>query len=341
MLPPENGTRREESMQLTVAEARALLERAMRRLGHDETDAYLIADHLLDCELRGLGYGGLSRALSIAERFQREGDRRKPIRVVRESAATALIDGGDNLGYVVGHRATKLAIEKAKAAGVAMVGANDTWYTGMLSYFAEMAAAEGLATMIASNATAWVAPAGATEGRFGTNPMAFGFPSTGDPIIWDIGTSMIMHAEVVLHGRLGTELPEGVAYDPAGRPTRDPAAALAGCLAAWGGHKGSGLGLVVQLLGMMAGSPAMPEGLQQFGFVIVAMDPGSLVDAATFRREVADYAEAVRRTRPVEGGAAVRMPFDRSAAERRRRLAEDAIEVADVVHRRLLEAAGG
>ena len=66
--------------------------------------------------------------------------------------------------------------------------------------------------MIASNASPWVAPHGATEGRFGTNPICVGFPSADEPVIWDIGTSAIMHAEVKLADALGQQLPEGVAY---------------------------------------------------------------------------------------------------------------------------------
>jgi delta1-piperideine-2-carboxylate reductase len=327
-------------MRLTVAEARALAERAMRSIGHDQRDAWLIADHLIDCELRGVAYGGLARAVSIVERFKRLGDRRKPMRVVRETPVSALIEGGDQLGYLAAHKATELAIAKAKASGIGAVGANDNWYTGMLSYYAEMAAKEGFVSMSASNAGPWVAPQGGTQGRFGTNPLCFGFPTTGDPVIWDIGTSAIMHAEVTLAKRLGKPLPEGVAFGPDGRPTRDPDAAFAGAFAPWGGHKGSGLGLAVQMLGMMTGAPGLPTDMAEFGFLIVLMDPGMFVDHEQYRKDVSAYAEAVRATRPVEGGAKVRMPFDRSAAERRRRLAEDAIEVEDEVHARLTALIG-
>jgi delta1-piperideine-2-carboxylate reductase len=243
-------------MKLTVRAARDLAERVMAALGHDATDAALIADHLIDCELRGLGYGGLARAISIAERLARTGDRRGAIRILHETPVSARLDGGDQLGYLVAHRATQIAIEKAEMTGIAVVGASDTWYTGMLSYYAEIAAARGLVSVIASNASPWVAPHGATEGRFGTNPICFGFPSADEPIVWDVGTSAIIHAEVTLARRLGQQLPVGVAFDSEGELTRDPGTALAGALAAWGGHKGSGLGIVVQLLGIMAGSNA-------------------------------------------------------------------------------------
>jgi len=327
-------------MRLKVAEARELAERAMRSVGHDQRDAWLIADHLIDCELRGVSYGGLARCVSIVERFKRLGDRRKPLRVVRETPVSALVEGGDQVGYLPGYKATEIAIAKAKVTGLAAVGSNDHWYTGMLSYYAEMAAREGLVSMISASAGPWVAPQGGVQGRFGTNPLCFGFPTTGDPVIWDIGTSAIMHAEVTLAKRLGKPLPEGAAFGPDGRPTRDPDAAFAGAFAPWGGHKGSGLGLMIQLLGVLTGCPAMPTDIADFGFLIVLMSPGLFVDPEQFRKDAQAYAEAVRATLPVEGGGPVRMPFDRSAAERRRRLAEDAIEIDDTVHARLTALLG-
>jgi LDH2 family malate/lactate/ureidoglycolate dehydrogenase len=323
-------------MKLTINEAHGLAERVMAALGHDAADAAVIADHLIDCELRGLGYGGLARAISIAERFAST-DRRRAIRVVYETPVSARIDGGDNLGYIVAHHGTMLAIEKAETVGIAVVGASDTWYTGMLSYYAEIAAARGLVSMIASNASPWVAPFGSTQGRLGTNPICFGFPSAAEPIIWDIGTSAIIHAEVTLARRLGRELPENVAFDAEGQPTRDPAAALAGAFAAWGGHKGSGLGIVVQLLGIMAGSPPIPGELAGFGFVIVAIRPDLMGPAESFRPNVSAFADAVRSARPVAGEAPVRMPFDRSRAERQRRRDENAIEVPEQLVAQLIE----
>jgi LDH2 family malate/lactate/ureidoglycolate dehydrogenase len=346
-------------MRLTVEQARGLVDRVMCAVGYDADDARLIADHLIDCELRGVAYGGLARALSVVERVGRTGVSRAPIRVTKESPVSASLDGGDRIGYVVAYRAMQLAIEKASAAGIAIVGAHNTWYTGMLSYYAEKAAARGLVSIIASNASPWVAPHGSSEGRFGTNPICVGFPCRGvrlldhrsfsgdgqtdenvdGPVIWDIGTSAIMHAEVALAQRLGEQLPEGVAFDAAGRPTRDPAAALDGAFAAWGGHKGSGLGIVVQLFGALAGSPAIPPEMAGFGMIVIAIRPDVLTDTENFQSEVARYAESVREARPVEGGPAVRMPFDRSRAERRRRLEENAIDVADAVHATLVEIA--
>jgi delta1-piperideine-2-carboxylate reductase len=327
-------------MQLTIQQAHRLAVRVMSAIGHDEADSGLIADHLIDCELRGLSYGGLARAISIAERIARTGDRRRPIQLQHETPVSAQLDGGDHLGYIVAHRATAIAVDKAAVSGVAVVGANETWYTGMLSYYAEIAAARGLVSVIASNASPWVAPHGATEGRLGTNPICFGFPSADEPVIWDVGTSAIIHAEVTLARRLGRQLPEAVAFDRDGQPTRDPASALAGAFATWGGHKGSGLGIVVQLLGIMAGSPPIPPDLAGFGFIIFAMRPDLFGSAETFRSRGSAFAGAVRTARPVPGGVAARMPFDRSRQDRRRRLAEDIVDIPDMLFDQLARIAG-
>jgi len=149
-----------------------------------------------------------------------------------------------------------------------------------------------------------------------------------------------LERRIIIRLRADRDARENVAFDRDGRPTRDPAAALAGAFAAWGGHKGSGLGIVVQLLGIMAGSPPIPPDLAGFGFLIVTMRPDLLGPAETFRDNVSAYAQAVRTARPVAGGDAVRMPFDRSRGDRKRRLDLDRIDVPDVLFEQLTRLAG-
>lgn len=326
-------------MRIAIDDARRLLATVMHRLGHDDDESAIIADHLLDSELRGLVQGGLARALSIGERLARTGRSRRPIRIAHETAIAARLDGGDQIGYLVARRATEVALDKVRAHGLALVGAHDTWYTGMLSYYAEMAVAQRKVAMIASNASAWVAPHGATEGRFGTNPLCFGFPTPGAPVIWDIGTSIIIHADAMLARRLGKPLAPGVAYDAQGQPTIDPAAALGGALMAWGGAKGSGLGLVVQLLGILAGSTVMPQDLAGFGFLVVLIDPDLLSPGADFPAQVAEYVDWLRSARPADPDTPVRVPFERSMKVRAARMAEGYLDVPDPIHRSLVELA--
>ena len=186
-------------MKLNLSEARTLAVAALKALDLNDEAAGATADHLVDAALRGVTFGSLPRILAIAEKMQ-EGDNRRPIRVIRETPVSALLDGGDQVGYYVAHRATRMAIEKAKKSGIAIVGANNTFYTGLFSYYMEMVTREGLVAMAIGNGPAVVAPEGAIDPRLGTNPIAFGFPSaSGDPVIWDIGTCAIMHGEVLLH----------------------------------------------------------------------------------------------------------------------------------------------
>jgi delta1-piperideine-2-carboxylate reductase len=93
------------------------------------------------------------------------------------AGVSALVHGGENFGYLVAYKAMELAIARAKMHGVAVIGANSTsWYMGMLSYYAEWIAGHDLVSIVASNALPWVAPFSGTEGRFGTNPICYGFP---------------------------------------------------------------------------------------------------------------------------------------------------------------------
>jgi LDH2 family malate/lactate/ureidoglycolate dehydrogenase len=319
-------------MRVSIRQAEKLAHDSLSVLGYSTEECRTIASHLLDCELRGLEYAGLARILSIADRLSANPSRGAMMRITRESAVSAQLDGGDKVGYLVGAEATRIAIAKAKDSGVGAVGANNTWYTGMLSYYAEQVVAEGMVVMIASNATPWVAPFGGSEGRFGTNPICFGFPSERVPLIWDIGISQIIHAQATLAGRTGQPLPAGVAYDSNGTPTSDPFAALAGAFVNWGGHRGSGLGIVVQLLGVMAGSPILPGHLRDFGFFLLTIRPDLFVDSEQFRTSVAEYAAQIRATRR-------RVPFERSAALRSERLAAGSIDVEDVVYGAVLNLA--
>ena len=169
-------------MKLSIQEASKLGSDALRHLGYSAEQAKVIIDHVLDSELRGNRFAGLARILSIADRLGSKAPATETV-ITREGSTSAHIDGKDTLGYLVGLEATELAIKKAKATGIAVIGANNTWYTGMLCYYAEMATAHDLVILIASNASPWVAPHGGFEPRFGTNPICVAFPSSKTPII--------------------------------------------------------------------------------------------------------------------------------------------------------------
>ena len=321
---------------IEIEEARALVHRLMRKLDHGEAQCAIIADHMIDCELRGFAYGGLSRAVSLAEKLKASPEPRQPLRIQRSTPVSALIDGGNQAGYLTVHYATEIALQKAREHGIGIAGVFNTWMTGMFSYYMEMLTNAGLIGM-AFGSSAWrVAPYASSEGRFGTNPLAFGFPTEGDPVIFDAAVSSTMIADAVMHKRLGKALPAGRAYAPDGAPTTDPDAALEGAFSVWGGHKGSGLGMVVQLFGLLCNSEVRPIPHKDCATLIVAMQPDLLIDAAVFRARAAQYADAIRAARPVEGSEAMRMPFERSLAARRRNLERGTLEVPEAVHREIL-----
>lgn len=324
-------------MKLNLDEARQLGQSALQALGYNAKDAATTTDHIIDSEERGYHYAGLARILSIADRFTADKDSStstlvdgKPpskTTITRETPSSAQIDGNDTLGYLVALEAVEVACKKAKETGIAVVGANNTWYTGMLSYYAEICAKNDLVCMIASNASPWVAPHGGYQPRFGTNPICIGFPTNGVPVIWDIGTSPMIHAQAVMAQRLGQQIPPNMAYNSSGELTLDPTEALGGAFTVWGGHKGSGLAICVQLLGVLAGSPAMPPNLKDFGFLIVAIKPDLFRPLEEFKNEIEGYGEMMRNSAPLPGQGALRMPFERSNAQRAKVIERGYIEI--------------
>ncbi len=321
---------------ILIKDARMLVERCMRKVGYEQADAALITDHLIDAELRGQGYAGLERAFSVIEKVRNSSLPTTPISITHETPISALIDGGGNVGYLVGHRATSIAIEKAKINGIGITGASNTWYTGMLAYYMEMATTQNLVS-IAAGSSAWrVAPHGSNEARHGTNPLAFGFPSLGDPVILDFAVSALMVSEATQRMRNGEFLPNGLAFDKNGTPTIDPAEALAGAFSVWGGPKGSGLGLCIQLFGLLCKGGVIPNAFSDCSLFTIVMQPDLLISSEQLKRQVSEYAEIVRNSTAFDPNTSVRMPFDRSAKQRKENLQRGWIKVPRILHSDLL-----
>ena len=322
-------------MKLPIEQAADLVRALMRSTGFDQGEADAITDHLMDCELRGAVYGGLSRALTIVETVRAMPEPSAPWRVTRQTSVSAQIDGGNSAGYLVARHATELAIAKAQQHGIGVVAVYNTWLTGMFSYYMEMATRKDLVALVFGSSSWYVAPHGSNEARFGTNPIACGFPSTGDPVILDVGTSAMPVGEAVLRKRLGQQLPPGWAFGPDGEPTCDPQSALDGVFKAWGGHKGAGLAMMVQMFGLLCSDAVRPPTHKESTFLILVVRPDLFAPADAYKQAIAGYADSVRAARAI-GTEPIRMPFERSAAQRRQSLADGWIEVPDAIHRQLL-----
>ncbi|GAB3883347.1 Ldh family oxidoreductase [Terrabacter terrigena] len=319
-------------MQLPIDQVAAMARGVLATLGYDTDEVAAITEHLMDCEYRGVTYGGLARTLTLHERLARTGGRssERPA-VVHETVTAARIDGADEVGYLVALDATQIAIEKARSQGLSIVGAANTWCSGMSSFYLERVTAEGLIGITVSSVDAFVAPFGSSEAKLGTNPAAIGFPTTAEPVIWDIGTSAVMLAEATLAARTGQALKPGLAYAPDGTPTTDPTEALAGAFAVWGDHKGSGLSIMIQMLGFLAGSGVEPEYLTDHGFLMIVIDPAIFGDAATVLKNATTFANSIRSARPLDPSVPVKLPFDGSRERRQAALSRGWLEVDDVV----------
>jgi LDH2 family malate/lactate/ureidoglycolate dehydrogenase len=306
---------RPDGVRLSVAEARALGEAALHRIGYPADEAAIITDQLIDNALCGYRFASLPRILAIAE-DEKTSRPRTAVRVVRETPVSALVDGGNKVGYVAAYRGAAIAISKALASGIAVVGVHNSYYSGRNAYYVELMVRAGLVGIHTASAKPHVLPPGGRRAALGTNPISIGFPSSNGPVIYDIGTASLMWGEVLLMARLGEALPEGVGFDADGNPTCDAGAvAHDGCVTAFGGHKGYGLSFAIQALGLLAG--AAP---QDYGFLFIAIDPAMLVQ--DFPVRMAELVTRIKATPRQPGVQEIRIPSERAAREREQRRRE-------------------
>jgi LDH2 family malate/lactate/ureidoglycolate dehydrogenase len=321
-----------DTVRLTPAEALALGERALSRVGYSGEDARIIVEQLVDNALCGYKFAGLPRILAIAgDEKTRTG--RTPVRIVHETPLSALLDGGNNVGYIVAYRAAELAAKKAREHGMASVGAYNSYYSGRNAYFVERIVNEGLVALHVASAQPHVLPPGAARPALGTNPICFGFPSEEGPVTFDMGTAALMWGDVMLHERLGELLPEGVGFDEHGRPTRDPAATLRGGVGTFGGYKGYGLSFAIQALGLLAGAALARGEVQDYGFLFWALDPDVMLPGGAFQSQMSELVRRIKATPRQPGVHEIRIPSERARRERERRRVEGM-----VLDRKVIEA---
>lgn len=318
-------------IRLSVAEAREHSEGALRGIGYDAEEARIVADHVIDAALCGYEYSGLAKILNIPEhrRFKRP---RRPISVLRETEISTLYDGGNNVGMLAICHATRAAIEKAAARGVAIIGVTNTWMSGRSAYYVEMIAKADLVGIHTAGSARSVAPFGGTRPALGTNPIAFGMPSSRGPVVFDMGTAAFMGTDLAYRERLGQLLPEGVALDAEGQPTRNPALARLGALLPFGGYKGFGLAFIVQAFGVLAGSALDPD--KDDGYLFVVFKPDLLVNLDDFKHQVTELIERIKDTPRQSGVSEIRIPGERAFRSREQALHEG-IEIDRAVYEAL------
>jgi LDH2 family malate/lactate/ureidoglycolate dehydrogenase len=308
-----------DRVRLSVDEARKLAEGALERIGYDAEEARIVADHVLDAALCGYEYSGLPKILNVAE-HRRLRQPRRAMRAVHETPVSARFDGGNNVGMVTLYHASRAAIDKAGKHGFGLAGVNNSWVSGRSAYYVELIARAGLVGILTISSTRHVAPPGGATASIGTNPVAFGFPSAGAPFVIDMGTSAFMSTDMQFRIRRGEQLPEGVAIDARGRPTRDPLEAQKGAILPFGGYKGFALSMAMQALGVLAGSATDVE--QNYGYLVIAMQPDLMLPLDDFKRGLTGMLEGVKATPRQAGVDEIRLPGERSFRERERNLRE-------------------
>lgn len=322
-----------DEITLSIAEATELGERALRAIGFDAEQAGIITAHLVDAAMCGHRFAGLPRILTINE-DPRTREPRTAVKVVHETEVSALMDGGNNVGYYAVHQAARLAIDKARRNRIAVVGMYRSQLSGRNAYYLEMIARAGLVGIHLASAAPVVLPHGGAKAAFGTNPIGFGFPTGGDPFIVDLGTAAMMRGEVILRSRLGLPLPDGTAIDARGLPTTDAAEALKGGISTFGGHRGSALSFGIQAMCLLAGAARARGKVQDFAFFFVVFDPAILMPPEEFKAQIGELIEAVRAVPPLDADHPVRIPSERAFRERER-LRKEGIPVDRAVYDQL------
>ena len=225
---------------------------------------------------------------------------------------------------LVMYHATRAAIEKAAARGLAIVGVTNSWMSGRSAYYVEMIAKADLAGIHTASSARSVAPFGGSRPALGTNPIAFGLPSSRGPVVFDMGTSAFMGTDLAFRERLGQL--EGMAIDAAGQPTRDPMLARGGALLPFGGYKGFGLALIVQALGVLAGSALDPD--KDDGYLFVVFKPDLLLNLDDFKRQVSELIDRIKATRVSRGSAKSAFPGSERFTAARGRSAKGSRSIA-------------
>ena len=320
-----------------------------------------------ETDLSGIDSHGL-QVMPMYDQMRREGKLRLAAvpKIVTEKASMAVIDAGGSLGHPAAVKAMRLAIDKARGAGVAVVSVVNSHHYGAAGYYAQMAAEQnciGLST--SSTRFVSMVPTFGGAPVLGTNPLAFAAPGgKNPPVVLDMATSVVAIQKIKVHARRGKPLPEGWVVDGQGRPVTDAEEALryilerpeggvmpVGGSREMGGHKGYGMALMVHILSStLAGgsfSPVRnrtlrPSDPENIGHFFMAMDPSVFRPFDAFCNDMDEVIDTLHATQPASDDQPVLVPGDPEREARKQRSATgipvDASLRAEI--RAIAEAAG-
>lgn len=292
-------------MKIKITDLRQMMIDTLSSKFYSTEEAEKITEVLLYAELTGkntqgvLKLAGTEPAQNIEPQY--------PAKILRETAASAQVDGGRSAGPLSAQFAADVAIRIGKRNGFAVVGLRNTVTSvGAIGFYARKAAQQGLITIVMANCPRSVALAGGSELVYGTNPMAFGFPTEQHPIVFDMSTAAITWYGLVRAKALGQQLPGNVAIDKNGEITTDPAEAMQGAiLPAGNSYKGAGLGMVVELLaGALNGAGFVfdkGDAPDDWGTTFIVFSPDLLIGTAEFKKNSSELIAKVKSKKTNDG----------------------------------------
>lgn len=287
--------------------------------GMSDEDARLLADSLATADLRGIHSHGVMRVPDYVDKLTIGGvDPRGRPRIVRERLGAVTVDAANAMGQVAAAFAMKLAIERARTTGIAMVAVGGSNHCGAMDHWVRMAVDAGMIGIAATNALPTMAPWGGTAKIVGLNPIGIGIPA-GDqpPFVLDAALGATAHGKMRIYKQKGEPIPEGWAFDGEGRPTTDVDAALAGLIQPIGQHKGIGLAMAMGILSTLlsgAGygteSGNMIDGAKPGadGQFYAAIDISAFEDPARFAERMQQVIRQYHASPPAPGFARTWVP---------------------------------
>lgn len=321
-----------EMVRVNAKKLRETVERIFQALGLQIDHAASVADALVTADLWGVSSHGVSNYIeSIYAPGLRRGsiEARPKIEVIRESAVTAVVDGGGGMGHVVGRHAMSMAIDKARMNGVGLVAVRGSRHYGMAGYYSMMAVPHDMIGLSLTNSDKLVLPTFGKEARLGTNPISVAAPANFEaPFLLDMATSTVPFGKLMLARRAGQRIPMGWASDAEGVPTTDPSVAVEalrllplGSSYELGSHKGYSLAVVVDILtGLLSGAGiGMDEGLgPQVGHFFGALRIDLMRSAKVFKEEMDSMLKRLRSTPSVDDEPVIYAGFKEFCAEQER-----------------------
>jgi L-2-hydroxycarboxylate dehydrogenase (NAD+) len=306
---------------------KAFTRRAFQRVGVPEDDAESIAGLMIEADLQGSDGHGIFRLPQYVRRIQAGGVNPRPnIRIERERAAMALVNGDNGMGHLAMKYAAGVAIEKARAAGSAWVGVRWGNHAGPASLYAKMPMREGMIGMYFAVGNAnHLPPWGGVEMLLSTNPIAVAIPAGEEaPVVLDMATTVAAFGKVKTKAQRGETMPEGWMVDRDGKPLTDPRRMNDGFLLPIGGYKGYGMALVFGILAGTLNRAAMGRDVIDFnaddvsatntGQAILAIDVSAFTELDDFRTDIDALSRDIRGSQRMKGFERIFLPGEQSHA---------------------------